>query len=73
MLQDQIGTLSDAAASTADKEAALAELQVLVEPIDNANGEGACFHLQHGSRHRRLHRHSMHCVVAHSQPERFTL
>lgn len=39
-LQDQIGTLSDAAASTADKEAALAELQVLVEPIDNANGEG---------------------------------
>jgi hypothetical protein len=40
-LQDQLGTLSDAAASTADKEAALAELQVLVEPIDNANGEGA--------------------------------
>lgn len=39
-MQDQIGTLSDAAASTIDKEAALAELQVLVEPIDNANGEG---------------------------------
>jgi len=38
-LQDHIGVLVDPAASVADKEEALAELQVLVEPIDNANGE----------------------------------
>lgn len=38
-LQDHIGILVDPAASTADKEEALSELQVLVEPIDNANGE----------------------------------
>eukprot|EP00878_Enallax_costatus_P044755 GHUV01053489.1.p1 GENE.GHUV01053489.1~~GHUV01053489.1.p1 ORF type:complete len:115 (+),score=64.42 GHUV01053489.1:38-346(+) len=34
---DAIAVLSDAGASTADKAAALTELQVLVEPIDNAN------------------------------------
>lgn len=33
--------LSDDAASTADKAAALARLQMLVEPIDNANGKSA--------------------------------
>lgn len=42
-LQDALGTITDAAASTADKEAALTELQVLVEPIDNANGEQTMF------------------------------
>ena len=40
-MQDHIAVLSDDQSSTADKEAALAELQVLVEPIDNANGARA--------------------------------
>ena len=31
--------ITDAEASTADKEGALAQLQELVEPIDNANGK----------------------------------
>jgi hypothetical protein len=40
-LQDNIAVLSDAASSSGDKAQALANLQVLVEPIDNANGEQA--------------------------------
>jgi hypothetical protein len=39
LMTDALGTLSDPQASSSDKEAALVELQVLVEPIDNANGE----------------------------------
>lgn len=41
-VQDHIAALSNEQASTADKEVALSELQVLVEPIDNANGEPCC-------------------------------
>lgn len=48
--QELVALVADANASTADKAAALAELQVLVEPIDNANGERAqgrrrCMHV----------------------------
>jgi hypothetical protein len=39
VLQDNIAVLSEAGSSSADKAQALANLQVLVEPIDNANGE----------------------------------
>lgn len=37
-MQDLIAVLNDDQASTSDKAAALAQLQVLVEPVDNANG-----------------------------------
>jgi hypothetical protein len=40
-LQDNVAVLNDAASSAADKAEALGNLQVLVEPIDNANGEQA--------------------------------
>jgi hypothetical protein len=39
LLQDNIAVLTDAASSSSDKAEALGNLQVLVEPIDNANGE----------------------------------
>lgn len=38
-VQDNIAVLKDAEAGSADKAEALGNLQVLVEPIDNANGE----------------------------------
>eukprot|EP00775_Hariotina_reticulata_P011348 gene11348-11497_t len=37
LMKEMIATLADPAASTLDKAAALGELQMLVEPIDNAN------------------------------------
>jgi hypothetical protein len=39
VLQDNIAVLGEPGSSSADKAQALANLQVLVEPIDNANGE----------------------------------